>query len=83
LQIPLDPKVRYITDLPYTISYTIRKRTQIDSLNELPKEKRPTEELIWDGTGKELDSWIERVMSPRSKETYGKDVVINIDDVEG
>jgi hypothetical protein len=83
LQIPLDPKVKYITDIPYTISYTIRKRIQIDSLNELPKEKRPPDSIIWDGSSSELDSWIERVMKSTSKDSSGKDVIIDIDTIEG
>jgi hypothetical protein len=83
LQIPLDPKVKYITDLPYTLSFTIRKRTQIDSLNELGKEKRPPDSIIWDGTSSDLDSWLEKVLSPSSRESNGKDVVIEIDNIEG
>lgn len=52
---------------------------QIDNLNELPKEKRPPENLIWSGTERDLDNWIERVV--RGKE----DTKINllIEDVEG
>lgn len=61
MHIPLDPTVTQLAELPYTISYVIRKRQQIDSLNELPSEKRPPEEIIWDGTPEELDEWLDRV----------------------
>lgn len=81
LQIPLDPKVRYITDLPYTLSFTIRKREQIDNLNELPKEKRPTEQLIWEGTTKELDRWLEKVMGSKSEKE--SEIIIRDIDIEG
>ena len=82
LRIPLDPKLKYIIDIPYTMSFAIRKRQQIDSLNELPKEKRPTDEIIWDGSSSELEAWMEKVMG--SKETAkDRNVIIDINDVEG
>jgi len=81
LQIPLDPKVKYIIDLPYTISFVIRKRQQIDNLNELPKEKRPTEHLIWEGSSKDLDSWLEKVMGNKNKEDT--EIIIRDIDIEG
>jgi hypothetical protein len=61
LQIPIDNRIEEIRDLPYTISYTIRKRMQIDNLSELPKAKRPTDEIIWDGSPEELDDWIDKM----------------------
>ena len=70
LHTPLDQKVEELKDYPYTISYTIRKLTQIDNLRELPKEKQPTEKIIWEGTAEELDDWIEDVVKDR-----GTDVV--------
>lgn len=36
---------------------------QIDGLNELPKEKRPPDLMIWDGTPEEVDKWLEKVLS--------------------
>lgn len=79
LHIPLDEKIVKLRDIPYTISYVIRKRLQIDNLNELPKDKRPPESLIWDGTSKELDSWIERVFSTKEDDK----VTFMVNDVEG
>lgn len=61
LQIPLDPKIKELIDVPYTISYVIRKRQQIDNLHEMPKNKQPPEKMIWEGTSEDLESWIERV----------------------
>ena len=61
MQIPLDPKIKELADLPYTISFIIRKRQQIDNLSELPKEKRPPEDLIWNGTPEDLEDWLEKV----------------------
>jgi len=84
LRIPLDPKLKKLTDVPYTISYVIRKRQQIDSFNELPKEKRPPDDLIWDGTSDELEEWIDKVFGRnKSAQQTNDKIIINIDDVEG
>lgn len=79
MSIPLDPKVKDLSQLPYTISFVIRKMQQIDNLNELSKEKRPTEEIIWEGTSEELDEWIDRVLNNKGTDT----IKLSIDDVEG
>lgn len=84
MRIPLDPKLKKLTDVPYTISYVIRKRQQIDSFNELPKEKRPPDDLIWDGTSDELEEWIDKVFGRnKSAQQTNDKIIINIDDVEG
>lgn len=54
---------------------------QIDNLNELPKEKRPTDEIIWDGTSEDLDEWLEKVLDPKKKQQ--QNVILDIRDVEG
>jgi len=77
LQIPIDAKLKEVTDLPYTISFTIRKRMQIDNLNELPKDKRPPDSIIWDGTSEEIDEWLDRVFSNEKNE-----VDLVIDEIE-
>jgi len=77
--VPLDLKIKSLPDIPYTISYVIRKRQQIDGYNELPSDKRPDESLIWDGTPEELDKWFDRVI--RKKEP--QEVVFDLSDVEG
>lgn len=68
MQIPLDPKIKELADLPYTISFIIRKRQQIDSLNELASDKRPTEDIIWNGTPEEMEEWLSRVFDTKKKE---------------
>lgn len=80
LGIALDNKVKEIKDLPYTIAYVIKKRMQIDNLSELGKEKRPTEEMIWEGTPEELESWLDRVI--RGKERKELEFIINEEDVD-
>lgn len=80
LQVPLDPKVKQLTQLPYTISYVIRKLQQIDNLNELPKEKRPPDDILWDGTSEELDEWLEKVLDHKKNQ---QEVEFIIKDVEG
>lgn len=69
-----------MTDLPYTISYVIRKRQQIDSFNEVDKEKRPPEKLIWDGNSDEIEEWFDRIFKRKEKTESG--IVINIDGIE-
>jgi hypothetical protein len=80
LSIPLDPKVKDLSMLPFTISFVIRKLQQIDNLNELPKEKRPNDEIIWDGTSEEMDEWLDRVLSNTSGTPDG--LVFSIADIE-
>lgn len=77
--VPLDPRIKTLADTPHTISYVIRKRQQIDSLSELPSEKRPTDEIIWDGTPEDLDEWIEKVFDSKHKATITD---INLSEVE-
>jgi len=62
-------KVKTLPDLPHTISYVIRKRQQLDSLAELPKDKQPTPEIIWDGSPEDLDEWIDKVFDRKNKDT--------------
>jgi hypothetical protein len=66
LQIPFDPKLTALEDLPYTIAFVIKKRIQLDNLNELEKSKRPPEMMIWDGTGDDIDNWLDRVFDRKS-----------------
>lgn len=77
--VPLDPKVKHLLQLPYTISFVIRKLQQIDNLNELPKEKRPPDDILWDGTSDDLDEWLDKVMDKK----YQPEVELVIKDVEG
>lgn len=78
LQIPFDTRISEIRDLPYTISYIIRKRQQIDNLSELPKEKRPPDTVLWEGTAEELEEWLDKVFDTKKD---SPDVVIT--DIEG
>jgi len=50
-------------ELPWTISYVIRKRAQLDSFNELPMGKRPPTNMIWYGDNKDIDSWFKKVFN--------------------
>ena len=35
---------------------------QIDSYNELPQDKQPTDDLIWNGSPEELEDFLDRVL---------------------
>ena len=61
MQIPLDDKVKHIEDIPYTLSFVIRKHIQEDNLSELPKDKRPPEKMLWDGKSEELNDWLDNI----------------------
>jgi hypothetical protein len=67
--VPMDKRIRTLSDTPHTISYVIRKRQQIDSLSELPEDKRPTDEILWDGSPEDLDEWLKTVMDSNYKST--------------
>lgn len=81
MQIPIDPRIVEITDIPYTLSFLIRKRLQVDNLNELPKEKRPTEQMIWHGAPEEIDDWLDKVHRPAGSKNQDSNIIIT--DVEG
>lgn len=51
-----------IEDIPYTISYVIRKRLQVDSLIELPKEKRPPDSVLWSSNPEDMERWMNDVV---------------------
>lgn len=76
----MDLKVKELADLPYTISFIIRKRQQIDGFNELPKEKRPVEKLIWDSDPEEMEEWLDTVLD--SKKKNQQEVTFQIKDSE-
>lgn len=80
LQVPLDESITHLDEIPYTISFVLRKRIQVDSLNELPKEKRPPEMMIWDGSAEEIDDWLERVY--KRKDGDKSEIVINTSEIE-
>lgn len=75
MQVPLDVDYREIRDLPYTMSFVIRKRIQMDNLNELPKEKRPPESVLWSSNPDHLDDWLEKVMKIDKSRPKGMDSI--------
>ena len=77
---PLDPAIKTLVDVPYTISYVTRKRAQLDNIYELPKEKRPSDELIWDGTSDELDKFFDNMF--KGKEKTNIDLVFTDQEIE-
>lgn len=83
MQTPIDKNVEFITDIPYTLSFVIRKRIQIDNLNEMPKDKRPPEMMIWDGTSDEIEEWIDRVYKRKEDKPEGLYLDIRDAEIEG
>lgn len=54
---------------------------QIDSLNELPEEKRPPESMIWDGKPEDINRWLKEVF--KHKNLKENKIVIKDSDIEG
>jgi hypothetical protein len=67
-------------ELPWTISFVIRKRAQLDSFNELPKEKRPPDDMIWYGDSGEIDKWFDKVF--KTKDKNPNEIMLDISDEE-
>ena len=82
LRIPLDSRLGTITDLPYTISYVMRKRLQIDSLSELPREKRPPDNILWSDVPEDLEEWLDTVLETKSEDKEQDSDMIHISERE-
>lgn len=76
---PLDNRIKTLADTPHTISYVVRKRQQLDGLSELPKDKQPTLDIVWDGSPEDLDEWIDRVLDRKNTTTITD---INLSEIE-
>jgi hypothetical protein len=78
--IPLHKGLPPTDELPWTISYVIRKRAQLDSFNELPADKRPPTNMIWYGDSKDIDNWFRKVF--KMKEGNPDEFILQISDDE-
>lgn len=63
---------KFAWDFPHTVSFVIRARQNIDSFYELPKDKRPPED-IWFNSD-ELEDWFDRVFKHQQTEIVITDV---------
>lgn len=66
--IKFDDRIGSVDELPYTLSYLVKKRMQIDNWMELPREKRPPES-IWDKPG-DLEEWFDRIYGEESQTEF-------------
>jgi len=78
--IPLAEGLETALDLPHTLSYAIRYREQLDSFNELPKDKRPPRNL-WDKPY-ELTQFLDRVFKNDDKQKGTEFYDVNDEDLE-
>ena len=76
---PIDIRVKALKDVPYTVAFVMKKRVQIDNFNELEKSKRPPEMMIWDGTGEEIEDWLDKVFDRKPSDTV--ELVISDSDI--
>jgi len=63
--------------MPHTVSTVVRLREMLDGFMELPKEKRPPDDIWFDAD--EVEAWFDKVFSRNSDTSF--DIVI--DDIEG
>lgn len=70
LSIPLHDSLKdlSVNDYPYTVTFLIKRRMQIDSYLELPEDKRPPKSL-WDSPSK-LDEWFDRVFDHKKQTEF-------------
>jgi hypothetical protein len=61
------PGFKSPTDMPWTMSYVVKKRRQVSSFNEMQKEKRPPDKIIWWGTEDDLDEWLDKVYNRKGQ----------------
>jgi hypothetical protein len=72
-------KLEELAEIPYTWSYVIRKRMQVDSINELPNNKRPPDIVIWWRPQEELERWINNALKLDDKSS---DIFISESEIE-
>lgn len=79
--IPLHSSLRGISaiEYPFTVNAVIKRRTQLDSFLELPKDKKPPRSL-WDKPS-ELEDWFDRVYD--TKKDTSVDFSIDDSEIEG
>jgi len=66
-------------DMPHTITTVLRYKELIDSFNELPKDKRPPEEIWF--SSERLERWFDDVFDRKS---HGASTIeFDISEVEG
>jgi hypothetical protein len=68
-----------VLEYPYTITFVIKRRMQIDSYMELPEEKRPPRS-IWDYPSK-ISEWFDNAFSDGKKQNEFT-LPVNDDEVE-
>ena len=79
--IPLAEGLNTAIDVPHTLSHAIIYRHKINSLNELPKDKRPPRDL-WNKTHK-LSEFLDHVWDNDSKDNKRKTYIeFDPEDVE-
>ena len=47
---------------------------------ELPKEKRPPDDIIWDGSPEDMEDWLDRIFGNKEKMTT--DIVLTDKNIE-
>jgi hypothetical protein len=77
---PLAEGLEYSDDLPHTISTAIVTRIRIDSLNELPEDKRPPRDLWWKPF--KLKQFLDEVFDTKKEGASRKFIELNFEEAE-
>jgi hypothetical protein len=79
-RIPIAEGIDSAMDLPHTLTQAILYRLKINSLNELPKDKKPSRNL-WDKPY-ELDEYLDEIWDTKSEKKGKTYVDIDLEEVE-
>ena len=63
---PISKEFKDVKDLPYTLSYVIRRRMMIDGFNELPRDHKPPKSIF--DKPSELKEWFDRIHGDKQTE---------------
>jgi hypothetical protein len=55
---------------------------QYDNLMELPKDKRPPDEIIFNSAGDELEEWLDEINEPAKRGSLPGTILISPNDIE-
>lgn len=75
---PLHPILSVVYNIPFTLAYMIRKQNQIDSFQELPREKQPPRS-IWHNDYR-INLWYDTLFTDTPAK--GSELVLTMDEVQ-
>lgn len=65
--IPIHENLTAVDKLPWTIGFVIRKLAQVESFKELPRDKRPPDDIVWWGSAEDIEKWFDKVLDRKEE----------------